>query len=250
MAMATAEGRRPSRAFARAAASLTIARERTSVGKCETGMPVIGKFSTARSVWTPKSASAGTSRSPRRSCSRRTAPEPYPFSGPTARELWYWRRRFMTTATRERTSIAAAASLTRRARTSARGSSRTDSAVRARASVACSDVWRNAPIPTVSPRPSTESGSTTPSLSRDISTLPSRMTYSACLGVPCFQSRVPAGSSRLEAAPARSPRTSSERPEKISVAPSTARTSVTRHLPVPPSGGGRHCREVPTRAAA
>ena len=34
-------------------------------------MPVIGKFSTARSEWTPQYASAGTSRSPSRSCSMR-----------------------------------------------------------------------------------------------------------------------------------------------------------------------------------
>ena len=53
IAAATVSGRSPSRTFARAAASFTIASARTSVGKCETGMPVIGKFSTARSVWTP-----------------------------------------------------------------------------------------------------------------------------------------------------------------------------------------------------
>ena len=34
-------------------------------------VPVIGKFSTARSEWTPQYASAGTSRSPSRSCSMR-----------------------------------------------------------------------------------------------------------------------------------------------------------------------------------
>ena len=35
---------------------------------------VMGKFSTARRVWTPYRASAGTSRSPRRSCSVRVSP--------------------------------------------------------------------------------------------------------------------------------------------------------------------------------
>src|SRR5438105_7922333 len=37
----------------------------------EIALPVIGKFSTARSVWTPKYAAAGTARSPSRSCSIR-----------------------------------------------------------------------------------------------------------------------------------------------------------------------------------
>lgn len=35
------------------------------------GIPVIGKFSSARSVWMPKYACSGTSLSPRRSCSIR-----------------------------------------------------------------------------------------------------------------------------------------------------------------------------------
>src|SRR5438105_3160550 len=39
----------------------------------EMALPVIGKFSTARSVWTPKYAAAGTARSPSRSCSIRTS---------------------------------------------------------------------------------------------------------------------------------------------------------------------------------
>lgn len=90
----------------------------------------------------------------------------------------------MTTATRETTSIAAPASPISRARTSARGSSMTETSVRARADVVCSDVWRSAPTPTASPRPSTESGSIVPSFSREISTLPSRMTKRARRGAP------------------------------------------------------------------
>ena len=124
----------------------------------------------------------------------------------------------MTTATRETTSIAAAASPSRRALTSARGSSTTESSVRARAEVVCSDVCRSAPTPTASPRPSTESGSTMPSFSREISTLPSRITKSARRGAPCVQSIVSAGTSRRIAASARRSRTPSDSPEKISVA--------------------------------
>ena len=44
-----------------------------STGNSRSAMPVIGKFSSARSVCTPYSASSGTSRSPSRSCSRARA---------------------------------------------------------------------------------------------------------------------------------------------------------------------------------
>src|SRR5947209_14777097 len=74
IASAFCAGRWPRRLLARAAACLTSASARTNSGKCPTGTPVMGKFSTARSVWMPQYASAGTSRSPRRSCSRRVAP--------------------------------------------------------------------------------------------------------------------------------------------------------------------------------
>ena len=61
----------PSSAFASAAASFTAASASISAGNSRSGTPVIGKFSSARSVCTPYSASSGTSRSPSRSCSMR-----------------------------------------------------------------------------------------------------------------------------------------------------------------------------------
>ncbi len=57
--------------MARAAACFTSASARTNSGKWPTGTPVIGKFITARLVWMPHSALAGTSSSPSRSCSVR-----------------------------------------------------------------------------------------------------------------------------------------------------------------------------------
>ena len=53
--MASATGRRKQAELrVRARGRLLDHREGADeVGKCETGMPVIGKFSTARSVWTP-----------------------------------------------------------------------------------------------------------------------------------------------------------------------------------------------------
>ena len=54
IASAFARGRWPSLRLARAAACLTMASALTSSGKCPIGTPVIGKFSTARSVCTPQ----------------------------------------------------------------------------------------------------------------------------------------------------------------------------------------------------
>ncbi len=62
MARAFLRGRSPSRAFTRAAASLIRTVASTKAGWARS--PEIGKFSTARAVWAPQSAVAGTRTSP------------------------------------------------------------------------------------------------------------------------------------------------------------------------------------------
>src|SRR5579875_876475 len=69
IASATSLGSAPRRAFTRAAAPLMRASARTSAGS--TRRPEIGKFSTARWVCAPHSASRGTATSPIESCSIR-----------------------------------------------------------------------------------------------------------------------------------------------------------------------------------
>ena len=73
MAAKRSSSSRPSSWLVVAAASLTAASASTRYGLSPIGMPVIGKFSSARSVWMPQYASSGTSRSPIRSCSVRVA---------------------------------------------------------------------------------------------------------------------------------------------------------------------------------
>jgi hypothetical protein len=54
MAAARSASNSPSSRLVRAAASFTAARPRTRCMLLESGCPVMGKFSTARSVWTPQ----------------------------------------------------------------------------------------------------------------------------------------------------------------------------------------------------
>src|SRR5215471_4506888 len=62
MARALRRGRSPSRALARAAAILMRTVASTKAGWAR--RPEMGKFSTARAVWAPQSAPAGTRTSP------------------------------------------------------------------------------------------------------------------------------------------------------------------------------------------
>src|SRR5512137_2072300 len=69
MARPFLRGRSPSRALTRAAASFTRTTASTSARGSRS--PEMGKFSTARAVWAPHSALAGTFTSPMVSCSTR-----------------------------------------------------------------------------------------------------------------------------------------------------------------------------------
>ncbi len=71
IASAFSAGRRPRSRLASAAAFLIVTMASTSAGQAR--RPLIGKLSTARAVWTPYRASAGTVKIPRESRSSRVA---------------------------------------------------------------------------------------------------------------------------------------------------------------------------------